>query len=76
MADHTPARATSVPALKHYFKAYVGNGRVRDIIDRRQFAQLATDPVFTTRDYRAVPKPYRALVPEYVKDYVLPSSGL
>lgn len=54
MADHTPARATSVPALKHYFKAYVGNGRVRDIIDRRQFAQLATDPVFTTRDYRAV----------------------
>ena len=76
MADHTPARATSVPALKHYFKAYVGNGRVRGIIDRRQFAQLATDPVFTTRDYRAVPERYRALVPEYVKDYVLPSSGL
>ena len=76
IADHAPPHPKSVSALKTYFKAYVGNDRVRAIIDRRQFAQLATDPAFTTREYRAVPERYRALVPEYVKDYILPSSGL
>lgn len=45
--------------------------RVRDIIDRRQFTDLATSPVFSTRDFRAVPERFRALVPEYVKGYVL-----
>ena len=70
VADHTPARADSVAAIKIYFKAYVTDGSTRDIIDKRQFSGLATSPVFSTRDYRAVPKEYRALIPEYVKDYV------
>jgi len=26
--------------------------------------------MFSTRDFKAVPAKYRALVPEYVKDYV------
>ena len=43
---------------------------VRDIIDQRQYTDLATNPVFSTRDFRAVPQKYRTLVPEYVKDYV------
>ena len=46
------------------------SGRVRDIIESRQFTDLATNPVFSTRDFRAVPEKYRVLVPEYVKDYV------
>ena len=70
VADHTPARADSVAAIKTYFKAYVTDGYTRDIIDKRQFPGLATSPVFSTRDYRAVPEKYRALIPEYVKDYV------
>jgi type I restriction enzyme R subunit len=43
---------------------------VRDIIDSRQFTDLATNPFFTTHDFRAVPQRYRTLVPEYIKDYV------
>jgi type I restriction enzyme R subunit len=70
VVDHKPAEALAIPAIKHYFKAYVTSGRVRDIIDNRQFTDLATNPVFSTRDYRAVPDKYRTLVPEYVKDYV------
>ena len=70
VADHTPARADSVAAIKTYFKAYAADGSTRDIIDKRQFAMLATSAVFSTSDYRAVPKKYRALIPEYVKDYV------
>ena len=70
VADYKPEEATAIPAIKTYFKAYVTSGRVRDIIESRQFTDLATNPVFSTRDFKAVPQKYRALVPEYVKDYV------
>ena len=70
VADHTPAEAAAVPALKYYFKAYVGDAGLRQIIDQRQFTALATNPAFSSRDYRAVPRDYRALIPGYVKDYV------
>ena len=70
VADHTPPRADSVAAIKTYFKAYAADGSTRDIIDKRRFSMLATSAVFSTRDYRAVPEKYRALIPEYVRDYV------
>ena len=70
VSEHTPEQSGSVPALKTFFKAYVIDDRVRGIIDRKQYTDLATNPVFTTRDYRNVPAEYRALIPEYVKDYV------
>ncbi|WP_421659529.1 DEAD/DEAH box helicase family protein [Leptothermofonsia sp. ETS-13] len=70
VADHVPEPPSAIPAIKHYFKAYVTSGRVRDIIDHRQFTDLATNPMFSLGDFSAVPKPFRTLVPEYVKDYV------
>ncbi len=70
VAEHTPDQSGSVPALKTFFKAYVSDDRVRGIIDRKQFTSLATNPVYSTHDYRNVPAEYRALIPEYVKDYV------
>ncbi len=70
IADHVPEAPSAIPAIKHYFKAYITSGRVRDIIDHRQFTDLVTNPVFSTRDLRAVPEDFRVLVPEYIKDYV------
>lgn len=70
VAGHVPEAPSAIPAIKHYFKAYVTNGFVRHIIDSRQFTDLATNPVFSAGDFRAVPEKYRTLVPEYVKDYV------
>ena len=70
VADAKPEEAAAIPAIKTYFKAYVTSGRVRDIIDSRQFTDLATNPMFSTREFKAVPAKYRALIPEYVKDYV------
>ena len=70
VADARPEEAAAIPAIKTFFKAYVSNGRLRDIIDSRQFIDLATNPFFSTRDLRAVPPKYRALVPDYIKDYV------
>ena len=70
VADHKPEQAASIVAIKTYFKAYAISGWTRDVIDKRQFVSLATNPVFSLQDFRAVPKKYRDLVPEYIKDYV------
>ncbi|XZE46872.1 hypothetical protein SH467x_002169 [Pirellulaceae bacterium SH467] len=47
------------------------NDLVRHVIDSRQYTELATNPSFSLRDFNAAPEKYRALVPEYTKDYVL-----
>ncbi len=70
VADTKPEEAAAMPAIKNFFKAYVTSARVRDIIESRQFTDLATNSYFHTRDFRAVPPRYRALIPEYIKDYV------
>ena len=70
VADYKPEEAEAIPALKTYFKAYVTSNQVRHIIETGDLTDLATNPVFSTSDFKAVPKKYRALIPEYVKDYV------
>lgn len=72
IADTQPAKEEleKIPAIKNYFKAYVTNDLVRHIIDKKDYTDLATNPVFSTSDFRAVPAKYRASIPEYVKDYV------
>ena len=70
VADCKPDEADVILAIKNYFKAYATSNQVRDIIDGKRFAELATNPSFSTGDFRAVPDKYRNLIPEYVKDYV------
>lgn len=70
VADVKPEEIEAIPAIKTYFKAYITSDLVRHIIETRQYTDLATNPAFSTRDFRAVPPQYRALIPEYVKDYV------
>jgi len=70
LADYKPEESDAIPALRTYFKAYVTSDQVRHIIESRQFTDLATNPVFSTRDFKAVPQKYRALIPDYIKDYV------
>ena len=70
VADYKPQEAEAIPAIKTYFKAYLTDGGVRHIIDEKDYADLATNPVFSTKDFKAVPAKYRALIPDYIKDYV------
>ena len=70
VADCKPDEADAIQAIKSYFKAYATSNQVRDIIDGKRFAELATNPSFSTVDFRSVPDRYRNLIPEYVKDYV------
>lgn len=70
VADVKPEESEAIPAIKSYFKAYITSDLVRHIIESRNFASLATNPVFSNHDFRAVPAKYRKMVPEYIKDYV------
>jgi type I restriction enzyme R subunit len=70
VADRKPQESDAIPAIKNYFKAYLTSDQIRHIIETRQFTDLATNPSFSTSDFRAVPEAYRTLIPEYVKDYV------
>ena len=70
VADYKPQESEAIPALKNYFKAYATSDHVRHIIDTGHLTDLATNPVFSTRDYRAVPEKYRTIIPDYIKDYV------
>ncbi len=70
VASHKPEEAKSMMAIRTFFKAYAANSYLRDIIDKRQFAALVTNPAFSTKDLKAVPRAYRTIIPEYVKNYV------
>ena len=68
VADYKPT--DSIPAIKAFFKAYVSSDQIRHIVENRDFTDLATNPVFSSSDLKAVPEEYRDIIPEYVKDYV------
>jgi type I restriction enzyme R subunit len=68
--DKKPEDAEAIIPIKYFFKAYIINSQVRDIIDHGKFAELYTNPTFNMNDYEAVPKDWRKEIPEYVKDYI------
>ncbi len=70
LADAKPEDPEAIPALKTYFKAYVSSESVRHIIEKKEFGDLAAHPVFNIADFKAVPPKFRALIPEYINDYV------
>lgn len=70
IADCKPEEKDDILALKYFFKSYILDARTREIIEKRQFADLNVNPSFTTKDLRAVPERWRHLIPEYIKDYV------
>ena len=70
VCDRKPTEADALPAIKNYFKAYAISDQVRHIIDNKFFGDLATNPSLSLADFKAVPEKYRAIIPEYIKDYV------
>jgi len=70
VADLKPDSPESIVALKYYFKAYITDPRIREIIEKKRLTELNTQPGFTMQDYKAVPSAWRTKIPEYIKDYV------
>lgn len=65
-----PDQKDDILALKYFFKSYITDGRLREIIETGKLAELNVNPSFTTKDLKAVPQYWRHLIPEYIKDYV------
>ncbi len=61
--------ARHMPQIRLFFKAYVTDGEIRDIVDKREFNRLATNPKVNLANFRAL-NSWRDIIPEYVKDYV------
>ncbi len=70
IADCKPSEKDDIIALKYFFKSYITDGKLRDIIENKKFAELNVNSSFTTKDLKAVPEYWRHLIPEYIKDYV------
>lgn len=67
--DYTKPENQYLYALKTYFKAYITDNELRDIIEKKEYARLATSPVH--QEIKQIPAKWRQIVPEYVKDYII-----
>lgn len=65
---HKPTAEFILP-IKNFIKAYITDSRVREIVESKQYANLATSPV--KDDFRRLSNQWRNIIPEYVKDYVM-----
>jgi type I restriction enzyme R subunit len=61
--------AAHMPVIRQFFKAYVTDGGVRQIVDTREFGRLADNAKVSLADIRALDQ-WRDLIPDYIKDYV------
>ena len=55
--------------LKNYFKAYITDKELRDIIAAKEYAKLATNSKITLEEFKAL-NGWKDIVPRYVQDYV------
>ncbi len=65
-----PEEASSILAMKYFFKAYIADAEVRHIIDKKDYTALHTSPTFGMNDFKQVPQDWRKQIPEYIKDYI------
>ena len=70
IADCKPGEKDDIITLKYFFKSYLTDAKLRDIIDDKKFAELNVNSSFTTKDLKAIPERWRHIIPEYIKDYV------
>jgi len=55
--------------IRQFIKAYILDGKLREIIDSKRFANLATNPNFNMQDLKELDK-WKDPIIEYIKDYV------
>ena len=65
---HRP-NASRISRIRDFFKAYITDSEIRDIIEDKEYNRLATNPKVTIADLKDLEE-WRDIIPEYVKDYV------
>ena len=68
VAIHKP-ESKYTRSIKNFLKAYITDNEIRDIMEKREYPRLATNPKVSMEDLRELGE-YRRIIPEYVKDYV------
>lgn len=67
---YPPEEDVNLRALKYFFKAYIVDQDVRQIIETKDFHALQTNPTLTITQFKEVAPKYRDVIPVYIKDYV------
>ncbi len=67
---HPPKGDENISALRIFFKAYVVDNKVKDVIQKKDFQKLYSLPSISMEDYKLVSPEYRNLIPDYVDHYV------
>jgi len=70
ISDLKPEDSSDIIAMKYFFKAYISNNNIRDIIENKRLTELNVNPTFNMKDFKDVPPEWRTKITEYVKDYV------
>jgi len=58
-----------IPYARKFFKAYITDEQIRQLINSKEYARLATNPKLTFEDVKSL-NGWLDKIPEYVKDYI------
>lgn len=67
---YPPEEDVNVRALKYFFKAYIVDQDIRQIIAAKDFHSLQTNPTLTISQFKEVAPKYREVIPGYIQDYI------
>ena len=59
-----------IVALKYFFRAYLTDQNLRDVIDSKDYGQLISFDNFDLEDFKKINANFRNIVPEYIRSYV------
>ena len=64
-----------VLVIKNFLKAYITDDEIRDIINKKEFSRLATNPKLSMRELKELGE-WKDQIVNYVVDYVNPNAFL
>ncbi|MFK5891307.1 MAG: DEAD/DEAH box helicase family protein [Flavobacteriaceae bacterium] len=67
---YPPDEDVNIRALKYFFKAYVVDQDIREILKAKDFQALQTNATLPISEFKKVAPKYREKVPEYIEDYI------
>lgn len=59
-----------VYALKYFFRAYLTDKKLREVIDSKDYGQLLSFDNFDLEDFKKINPTYRDIIPNYIKSFV------
>ena len=54
---------------KHFFKAYITEPEIREVVESKKYAELHQSPVLSFEEFNRL-NGFKTIIPQYIKDYV------